>query len=351
MSRTRTAIAMGLLLLCLGPIRPPSLAEERGGAPPLATLGDVVISEAEVRAAAQAELEALELKTARAQATHARRRHEILEEALERLLEERLLAAEAGRQGIAVEALLAKELPPAEFEPTAEEIEDFYRDNEERITVSREAALPLVARHLRTERENRARAKLLKRLEGEHRVKRSLPPLRFELQSSDHPALGPADAPVVLTLFSDFACPYCRQYGETLRKIAAHYDRQVRLVFRQFPLRNLHPNAERAAEASLCAADQNRFWEMHDLLFAAPDGLGEEAIRAMAASLELDGAAFGSCLGSGRHRDRVRKDIREGSTAGVDGTPTLFVNGRYFGGVRSFDEVTAIIDEELAPGE
>lgn len=349
MSRTGTAARMGLLLLCLGLVRPPSLAEERGGETPLATLGDAVIGEAEVRAAAQAELEALELKIVRDQATHARRRHEILEEALERLLEERLLAAEARRQGIDVEALLGKEITPAGMEPTAEEIDAFYRDNEERITVSREAALPLVAGHLRAERETRARAKLLKRLEGEHKVKRFLPPLRFEMQSSGHPSLGPAAAPVVLTVFSDFECPYCRHYGETLRKIAARYDRQVRLVFRQFPLRSLHPDAERAAEASLCAADQNRFWEMHDRLFAAPDGLGEEAIGAMAASLGLDGAAFGSCLGSGRHRDRVRRDIREGSTAGVDGTPTLFVNGRYFGGVRSFDEVAAIIDEELAP--
>ncbi len=345
------AARAGLLLLCLGAVRPPSQAADRNDGAPLATVEGAVITEAEVRGGALAELEALELRILRDTAAQARRRHEIMEASLDRLLGERLLEAEARKQGIPVAALLEKELPAEAMEPTAEEIEAFYGENEERITVSREEALPLVAGHLRQQRQARARERLLARLELEHKAIRLLRPLRFEVPSSGHPSLGPDSAPVVLVVFSDFECPYCRHYGGTLRKVAARYDRQVRLVFRQFPLPSLHPDAERAAEASLCAHDQGRFWEMHDLLFAGTEGLGEKQIEAMAASLELDAAAFGACLRSGRHRDRIRRDIREGSAAGTEGTPTLFINGRYFEGIRSFEEVAAIVEEELAAGK
>jgi len=160
-------------------------------------------------------------------------------------------------------------------------------------------------------------------------------------------ARGPAKAPIVLVLFSDFQCPYCRDFNLTIDDILKKYGDKARLVFRQFPLTRIHPNAQRAAEASLCAAAQNRFWEMHDLLFQNQNNLRDQELKDRASKLGLDVTAFNGCMDSSRKGNIVYEDLRAGAAVGVEGTPALFINGRFLYGSRSFEEVAAIIDEEL----
>ena len=173
-----------------------------------------------------------------------------------------------------------------------------------------------------------------------------LPP-RPEIATAGYPARGPATAPVTIVEFSDFECPFCGRFYPTLKAVEKIYLNRVRIVYRQFPLRKMHPNAQKAAEASLCAGEQGRFWEMHDSLFEDQEHLTVDALKARAVALKLDTAAFGACLDSGKQAAAIDKDIAEGAKAGVTGTPTIFINGRMMVGSKPFAEIQAVIEEEL----
>jgi protein-disulfide isomerase len=143
---------------------------------------------------------------------------------------------------------------------------------------------------------------------------------RVDVATSGHPVRGNANAPVTLVEFSDFECPYCGGLFPTLKQIEETYRGKVRIVYRQYPLAS-HPRAQKAAEASLCANEQRRFWDFHDALFANQKDLTVEALKRRANELKLDAKAFEQCLTSGRHAETVRRDIQEGSQLGVTGTP------------------------------
>jgi protein-disulfide isomerase len=313
----------------------------------MASVDGVAITESQVREESADDLESLELKKLVEKASSAQNEHEILAKGLERIVEEKLLAAEAAKQGISKEELTAREVDKKVQETTNEEIERFYETNQQRIKMEKEEALPQIAKYLRKQKTTLARQTYLEKLEKEHKVVRSLEPLRFSVSAPGRPVKGPASAPVALVLFSDFQCPYCREMSETLKEVAKNYDKKVRLVFRQMPLTSIHPFAQKAAEASLCAAVQGRFWEMHDLLFEDQENLGEKDLKQRAGKLGLDTTAFNKCLDAKRFAEQVREDVRAGAAAGVDGTPALFVNGRYLNGNRPYEDIAELIDEEL----
>lgn len=124
----------------------------------------------------------------------------------------------------------------------------------------------------------------------------------------------------------------------------------MRIVFRDFPLPSLHPNAQGAAEAANCATEQGRFWDYHDKLFANQRALGPEQLKGYAAEMGLDTARFNACVDSGKYRADIVEDTQEGSRLGVTGTPAFFVNGRFVNGAQPFEAFAQIIDEELAKG-
>jgi len=177
---------------------------------------------------------------------------------------------------------------------------------------------------------------------------------------ADAPALGRPDAPVTLVEFSDYQCPFCgRFFSATLSTLKRDYidAGKVRYVFRDYPLDQIHPQARKAAEAAHCAGDQGKYWEMHDRLFQNQKALTPPQLSEHARTLGLDGAAFDTCLTSGKHAGRGQKGLEDGRAAGVQGTPGFMiartkpgdsVEGTPIRGAQPVEVFRRLIDQLLA---
>src|ERR1700674_658653 len=161
------------------------------------------------------------------------------------------------------------------------------------------------------------------------------------------PSRGPADAPVTIVEFSDFQCSTCSIMPPILDQVQLRYKDKVRLVFRQAPV-PMHPDAAKAAEASLCANEQGRFWEMHDRMFKDQGALGVDDLKSKAATIVgLDMGRFKVCLDSGIEARKVQADLKYGVEMGVSGAPSLLINGHLILGPMSADDLLRIVDTEL----
>src|SRR5277367_5246832 len=161
----------------------------------------------------------------------------------------------------------------------------------------------------------------------------SIPPnsLTLPVAGRDH-VQGPMDAPIVLLEYGDYECPYCGVAYPIIKAIQERLGDRLCFAFRNFPLVNSHPHAQHAAEAAEAAGTQGKFWEMHDMLFEHQEALDDDDITQYAATLGLDTPRLIREVLSGTHTARVREDFRSGARGGVNGTPTLFINGvRYEG--------------------
>ncbi len=168
---------------------------------------------------------------------------------------------------------------------------------------------------------------------------------------TDRPSRGPVDAPVTIVEFTDYECPFCRRHAtEILPVVLTRYGDSVRYVVRNFPLAALHPFAIAAAQAAECAYRQGRFWEYHDALLRDTGPLSDAVLRAHAAAAGLDLAAFESCLQAEETRTAVARDLLDGWELGVNGTPTLFINGRRLRGAKSAEELERYIALALKDG-
>ena len=168
--------------------------------------------------------------------------------------------------------------------------------------------------------------------------------------SDDDPFMGSADAPITIVEFSDFQCPFCAKFqSETLNQIKERYVNtgKVKLVYRDFPLNSIHPDAQKAAEAAECADDQGKFWEYHDILFDNQVALKVSNLKSYAQQLGLDTATFNDCLDSGKHKEEVTKDLNDGSVYGISGTPGFLINGQVISGAQPFSSFENIIEEIL----
>jgi len=171
----------------------------------------------------------------------------------------------------------------------------------------------------------------------------------IDVDEDDDPSLGPADAPVVIVMFSDFECPFCKRFRDgTLDQLMKEYDGQIRLVYRDFPLTSIHPQAMNAAMAAECADDQGQFWAMHDLLFENQDQFSDTLYPTLAAQLQLDQQQFETCFDTASPQDEIEHDIAQGELYGVTGTPTFFINGRMVVGAQPISAYEAAIDAALS---
>jgi protein-disulfide isomerase len=164
-------------------------------------------------------------------------------------------------------------------------------------------------------------------------------------EKRDH-ILGPSSAGVTLVEYGDYECPYCGAAHLVLKKLMAQMGDGMRLVFRNFPLKQIHPYAMHAALAAEAAGGQGRFWEMHDMLFEHQQSLEDEALVAYAGKLGLDVARFEKELEEGAYADRVREDFLSGARSGVNGTPTFFINGQRFDGAADLESLSKAMSGE-----
>jgi protein-disulfide isomerase len=173
----------------------------------------------------------------------------------------------------------------------------------------------------------------------------------------DDPVLGSPDAKVLIIEFGDYQCPSCRQFWKDIEpRLKKDYidTGKVKLVFRDFPLMQIHPEALMAANAVNCAGEQGKYWQFHDKVFREQYNRGDDIIRMKAADLKkwakeigVDQAKFDQCLDSEKFKSEVLKDKADGDAAGVQGTPTFFINGRAMGGAQQYPEYKKLIDELL----
>jgi protein-disulfide isomerase len=173
----------------------------------------------------------------------------------------------------------------------------------------------------------------------------------LQLDESGNYFKGDKDAPVTLYEFSDYQCPFCgRWWSGTLPDIEEQYIKtgKVKLVFKDFPLDSIHPEATPAAIAARCAGDQGQFWEMHDLIFQNQASLSTANYKLWATQLNLDAADFNSCLDTRQHLSAVRKDLVEGQQNGIRGTPGFLLNGEVISGAQPFSVFQQAIDRALA---
>lgn len=196
--------------------------------------------------------------------------------------------------------------------------------------ISREELDDLIDRELKSARkllgDGVPSSQIYERITENGQIKDFLGPTTHQFTVEESHRLGPSDAPVTLTLFSDYECPYCVQAAPMLEAAKAHFGDRVSLVYKHFPL-TFHPGALPAAKASICAGQQGQFWAYHHALLNL-QGLSDESLEGAAQSLGLDMTAYGTCLQGTEAETHVHRDLAEAGAAGVRGTPTVFVNGR-----------------------
>lgn len=271
---------------------------------------------------------------------------DLTEQSLARTIDGKLLDLEAEKSGLDRDGLLAAVIDSSPPVPTAAQIDSVYEELRDRMNAPRDSMAPQIEAFLVNQGRRARYDSLLKALRTEYEVVNYLEPQRMEVAATG-PGKGPENAPVTIVEFSDFECPFCKRIHPTLQQVMETYEGEVRLVYRQFPLNSIHPNAQKAAEASLCADAQGKFWEMHDEMFEGSGVLSVAGLKATAAEIGLDTEAFATCLDSGEYADEVAADAAAAQQLGLGGTPALFINGRYLSGAQPFEAIARVIDDEL----
>jgi protein-disulfide isomerase len=348
--RRRSLIpGMLALFLALGVFLPTCSAQDKakaeakasaGSGQVLAVVNGKPVTEADVRESAAEQFKALDRE-------YQQNVHKLLEDSLDQAIQDKLVEAEAAARKITKEQVLA-EIKPAAVTDAA--VDAFYEENKARIppNMTKEQVAGQIKTYLEQQGQQTARQNFFKNLESKYAVEKKLEPIRVEV-AANGPAKGPANAPVTIVEFSDFQCPFCSRLTPTLKQVEEKYGDKVRIVFRQYPL-PFHQFAQKAAEASLCANEQGKFWQMHDAMFANQQALEVAQLKAKAAELGLNAEQFNQCIDSGKHAAAIQADMKEGSAAGVSGTPAMFINGRFISGAVPLEQITSVIDDELKRG-
>lgn len=270
-------------------------------------------------------------------------RAKLLNQSIQHLIEEELLAAEAARIGIPLPELIERAAESEAIVKLADLPGSMRRAKQP------SPGQTLSPPYQSPQEVSRIRQALLIQLRRNTTIHVNLPKPELpvlNVSADDDPWTGATQAPVTIIEFSDFECSYCKRSVSVMKELLEKYPGKLKLVYRDFPAPN-HQHALSAAEAAQCAAEQGRFWEYHDALFTTQTWGSGWNFSALAEDLGLHQSSFDACMKENRYREEVLKDLRDGLKLGVTSTPTFFINGRPLVGARPMADFQAIIDKLL----
>src|SRR5712675_2277642 len=325
------------LLLALPKASFGQAAPQVGSGVPVATVGGQPITEVELLDTLGPQ-QAMQLRT---------QEYEAKSKALDSLIRLKLVQAEAKKRGISPEKLIQQEVEAKVADPTDGEVEAYFW-GQNRAGANFEEVKEQYRANLKQLKLQKARQVYADSLRAKIDVAVLLRPPSITVAYDPARVKGDPKAPITIVEFSDFQCPYCKKSESTLHELLTKYNGRVKLAYLDFPLREIHPLAQSAAEAARCAGEQGKFWEYHDALYADQSKLDGAELLTRARALKLDEKSFQSCVTSGKFKSKIDADLEQGRKAGVAGTPGFFVNGVFLSGALPPADFEKIIDNELA---
>ena len=332
--RTGVIVSLSLAVICF------FSAIARTAGEPVAEVDGVAIESDEVEKPIAGQLTKLEEQI-----------YNLKRQRIDAIINERLFAKEAAKRKVTVAQLLDSEVTAKVSLVTEQEIESYYKANKTKLKGDEAQQREQIRSALQNQKLALRRQEFLTSLRADTKIVVNLKPpavIRAQVAVDGAPFKGPAKAPVTIVEFTDFHCPFCKKSLAPLAQLEAQYGDRVKLVFRDFPIDQLHPAARKAHEAARCANDQGKFWAYHDKLFATAPRASIENLKTYAKEVGMDTAAFDKCLSNAKYQAAVQKDIDEGARLGVTGTPAFFINGRLLVGAAPLENFVRVIDDELA---
>lgn len=278
--------------------------------------------------------------------------YDLRKQSLDSIVDDYAISDAAKKAGLSPGQYMDRELRAGAGKVTEAEARKFYEQHKEQIQKqaagrSYDQIKGLLVAALQRQQDQQKRQDLIAKLRSDDQVRITLAAPRVNVAGTQgHPWTGGKNARVTMVEFSDFQCPFCRAAESSVKAIREKYGDQVKLVYMDFPL-SFHQHAMDAARAGRCAADQDKFWQYHDALFADQSKLDPRDLKATAARVGLNATKFNACLDKNAHDDGINKDAAEGKSLGVTGTPTFFINGREVVGAQPPPKFTEVIDDEL----
>jgi protein-disulfide isomerase len=272
--------------------------------------------------------------------------YQIKRQALDSLIDQKLLEAEAKKKGIATDKLLEEEVDEKIPAPTDAEAKAYYLAQRNQSKSFDDVKVQMKA-SLKQVEIQQARQDFYAGLRKQSQVAVLLQAPKVDVSYDATRVRGNPKALVMIVEFADFQCPYCQSVEPTLKKVLAKHEGQVAIAFRDMPLTQIHPLAQGAAEAARCAEEQGKFWEYHDLLFTDRK-LDHDGLLNEARALKLDEKQFNACIASGRYKPQIDQDAQDAKKAGVGGTPAFFINGVFLDGAQPESAFEASVQDALA---
>lgn len=302
--------------------------------PPVARIGDRAIS-----------IQELDEAGGRAIYDAQEQLYEARVRALYQLLSNDLLDREAASRSLTQQQLIELEVTPTATPVSEAELDAFLKSQGAKAPTDPRGRKQAQV-YLGMKRQADAKRHYVSQLFTKYKVQVALaapaPPPAEDVRGANEPSLGKEDAPITVIAFSDYRCLYCRDLSHSLDQLLERYPHEVRVVYRHFPLQE---ESEALAQGALCAADQGKFHAYHAAVFER--GARAKDVEAIAAALKLDLNAFKACLTAGTHSERIAADLQEGQRLGIQGTPTLFVDGLRLRGAQSLQRLSTSVQEAL----
>lgn len=308
----------------------------------LGSVGGVVITQEDLEASTKKEIDSINNEWAQ-------KKLHLLWAGFEDAVNDRLIEQKARAEGLSPELLVDRDILKKVKKPSAEELKAFYKDNAHIIQVNFETAKPHIEREMLKQQRSEIEMAFLAGLRAENKVEYQLPMPQLPRQTMPKgsvPFTGPKDAKVVLVEFGDFECPYCAQAHQVVKELRQLYPNRLRVEYRHFPLEQ-HTRAKPAAIASQCAHEQGMFWRYHDYLYENPQDLSDADFNKYGQKLKLDMPRFKNCLSGKGAASAVSRDSSIARKLGVDGTPSIYINGIKLIGLLPLPLIRVIIDHEL----